>query len=327
MMLRILGLLLTLPVATAIFGGVTTLEGQFPYFVDIRPGDGRLNHCGGALVAPDLVLTHPQCAPLDLEAHIGWYSTSNQGEVLNFFSKDTLPAFVHPLYDKHSFKYGFMLVKLQSPSSQSFLKLNSDPSVPDSNTKLDVMGRGNRQDVGQTNTGQINLGKPQNRLDGATLPYIPTEECENARSLGDFTYSDTIADSLFCAGSDDYGACEDDWGSPIVIKNADPSEHLLVGIFAWTYGCRPTPSVFSRISSGYDWLRWTICQNSANAPAYLNCQSAIDPQIGQRLNPPDPPNPINFRWTFEPDDYYYENCKLETLQYMYILRLDRYVFF
>ena len=77
-----------------------------------------------------------------------------------------------------------------------------------------------------------------------------------------------------------------------------------------TFGCGPTPSVYSRVSDGYDWLRWTICQTSSSPPAYLDCDAAVKPDLAPKQAPPDPPNPIKFKWTFTPDDNYFESGKL-----------------
>lgn len=174
---------------------------------------------------------------MELEARIGWHSRNNLAgvDVINFLDSDTSLAFVHPLYDEHTFAYGFMLVKLSSSSTQSVVKLNNDPAVPAAGTPMTVMGRGNRKDINEDpNAGPIHLGRPENQLDEAPLPYITKQECDKVRTEDGWTYDDTVDESgMLCAGSDDYGACEDDWGAPLVVPNADTSEHLLVGIFGW----------------------------------------------------------------------------------------------
>jgi hypothetical protein len=49
---------------------------------------------------------------------------------------------------------------------------------------------------------------------------------------------------------------------------------LLVGLVSWGRGCAVYPGVYSRISSGYDWIRSEVCYKSANPPSYMGCQAA-----------------------------------------------------
>ena len=230
---------------------------------------------------------------------MGWFNRNDISSVDILDIVEGQEPFVHPLYDPLTFEYGFVLLQLDGSSNKAYPKLNSDPTVPDASTPLNVIGRGNTKSGG--------LGNLQNTLSEASLPFIPKETCELARSDGGWTYEDLIGDSLFCAGSDDFGACEDDWGAPLVVKSSSPFNDVVVGVTSWTFGCGPTPSVFSRVSEGYDWLRFTICQNSNNPPAYLNCASATDPNISAPLNPPKPTNPIDFKFTFTPADFNFEN--------------------
>ena len=241
-----------------------------------------------------------------MKATVGWYNRNNPNvDVLNIVEGQE--AFVHPLYDPFTFEYGFMLLKLDGSSSNAYPVLNSDPSIPAADTPLTVIGRGNTMSGG--------LGNLQNTLHEASVPFISTETCEMARSDGGWTYKDLIGDSLFCAGSDEFGACENDWGSPLLIKDPPPFNDVVVGVTSWTFGCGPTPSVFSRVSDGYDWLRFTICENSIDPPNYLNCAGATSP-TSDNLNPPDPTDPINFKWTCTPDDFNFENGTFTLQKYV-----------
>mmetsp|Transcript_4000 Transcript_4000/g.7995 ORF Transcript_4000/g.7995 Transcript_4000/m.7995 type:complete len:550 (-) Transcript_4000:84-1733(-) len=295
-----------------VFGGEETTEGKYPYYTDLIPD--RDNACGGTLVAPDMILSHPQCLPLLVEATVGWYNRNNPNvDVLNIIEGQE--PFVHPNYDPFTFEYGLMLLQLDGTSGNAIPRLNSDPNVPAADTPLTVIGRGNTESGG--------LGNLQNTLHEAFVPFITTETCEMARSDGGWTYEDLIGDSLFCAGSDDFGSCEDDWGSPMVVKDASPFNDVVVGVTSWTFGCGPTPSVYSRVSEGYDWLRFTICENSVDPPTYLNCASASTPPASDMLNPPNPTNPINFKWTFTPDDFNFENAyTLERVEGLSVRKVD-----
>ena len=143
-------------------------------------------------------------------------------DVLGIASDDSV--FVHPLYNKFTFEYGFLLIKLDGMSSKEIARLNDDPAIPAKDTPLFVAGRGNQKANG--------IGNLKNILTDASLPFIATDECELARSHGGWSYLDVIGDSLFCAGSEDYGACEDDWGGPLV-DTSSASYDVLVGVFSW----------------------------------------------------------------------------------------------
>jgi secreted trypsin-like serine protease len=44
----------------AIIGGSTAVDERFPYFVSLADANGA-HRCGGALIAPDMVLTAASC--------------------------------------------------------------------------------------------------------------------------------------------------------------------------------------------------------------------------------------------------------------------------
>lgn len=111
-----------------------------------------------------------------------------------------LETYQHPSFDAATFDYGFLLVKLASASSKPLPVLNNDPDLPAVNTPMRIMGTGNQMATG--------LGNRQTALDDASVPFIEKDTCEQAKSNGGFTYEGTITDTVLCAGSDTYGACE-----------------------------------------------------------------------------------------------------------------------
>ena len=171
-------------------------------------------------------------SPFKAQVNVGWYNANAQsagdpigvplGNDASSVASDAL--FVHPLYDKDTFEYGFLLVKLAAPSSRAFAKLNSNAAVPSADTPLHVLGRGSSQ------SGDINL---RNRLYEAPVPFVDKDTCEKSKTHGGQTFLGMIQDSLICAGSDDYSPCEFDWGGPLVIQGDIPEDDILVGITAW----------------------------------------------------------------------------------------------
>lgn len=160
-----------------------------------------------------------------LDTRVGWYDRNDEpGVDINLV--DGQEPLVHPLYNPRTFEYGFALLRLDGTSDKAVPMLNSDSAVPDTDTPLDAIGRGTKE--------RDTIGNLQNTLQDASLPYIPADTCEMARSHGGWTYEDLIEDSLLCAGSDDFGACENDWGAPLVVKSdGSPFNDVVVGVFAW----------------------------------------------------------------------------------------------
>ena len=102
--------------------------------------------------------------------------------------------------------------------------------------------------------------------------------CPPSLFLSRAGYQDGITDDMMCA-LDNVGvtsdACQGDSGGPLVKLGSDASgaDDIQVGIVSWGFSCADVnfPGVYSRISSQYDWMRNTICENSMSPPEYLNC--------------------------------------------------------
>jgi Trypsin len=70
----------------------------------------------------------------------------------------------------------------------------------------------------------------------------------------------------------DVDACSGDSGSPLVMEAFSETFDVQVGIVSWGRGCAVYPGVYSRISSGYDWIRGEVCYKSVSPPWYMGCQ-------------------------------------------------------
>ena len=67
--------------------------------------------------------------------------------------------------------------------------------------------------------------------DSVTISY--GGECvTEARS-----YSGVISSDMVCAGSSGKDACQGDSGGPFTVKSSSTSQHDLVGVVSWGYGC------------------------------------------------------------------------------------------
>jgi len=107
-------------------------------------------------------------------------------------------------------------------------------------------------------------GNVASTLQNVTVPAISNQKCNEA----DY-YGGAITESMLCAGYDEgqRDSCQGDSGGPIVkrIYNGDGTftdKH--VGVVSWGYGCAEAkkPGVYARISSGYGWIKSTVCGSS-----------------------------------------------------------------
>ena len=222
---------------------------------------GSHHQCGGAIVAPDLIMTAAHGLSLfdSIRQHKG--STMGRGNELAFTD-----VVVHPNFDVKSFHSDLMVIKLEKPiEGANVIEINPSPSIPLPSQSLVVVGWGvtdAEERRGRTLPGALHF---------ADVPYIPNRRCERTQVNGKQLYQGRIEPSMLCAGGLGRDACRGDSGSPLVITWN--KKEILAGIVSWGKGCAMYPGVYTRISSYYLWARQQICGLSVAPPSYLACTS------------------------------------------------------
>jgi len=250
------------PGTSRIVGGNQAQVGDYPYFVE-------MGVCGGALVAPDVILFAAHCDDLsDRQVNIGAYrkQTTEEGAQGRFCEE----WIQDPLYNEDGYDYDFALCKLDKPvvidDTEVELAINFDDedflTVGDD---LLVMGLGYLEEGGAV---------PE-YLQDVTVPYISNEECN-----GENLYQGFITDNMMCAGIPITGgrdSCQGDSGGPLVKRTIKSDGSILdthVGVVSWGYGCADNwPGVYSRTSKRANWIKDTICNDLQSIAPFCETRS------------------------------------------------------
>mmetsp|Transcript_8789 Transcript_8789/g.21458 ORF Transcript_8789/g.21458 Transcript_8789/m.21458 type:complete len:509 (-) Transcript_8789:127-1653(-) len=255
-----------------IVGGNEVEPGDYPYFVDIYG-------CGGALVAPDIVLTAAHCRDkTGQQVLVGAYKRNEitpEDSAVSRFCDEWIPD---PLYEGNDGEffnnYDYALCKLDQPvdidaASTVNLVLNDDDTVPALNEELTVMG------LGWLNTDR----DIPDYVNVVNVPAVNSTGCLDV--WGDDTFN---PDTMICAGyrpENGIGrgkdSCKGDSGGPLVRRTigADGSvTDVHVGIVSFGIPCAFLPTVYAKTSGRIDWIRDTMCDDLDSIAGF--CYDGLD---------------------------------------------------
>eukprot|EP00534_Pseudo-nitzschia_fraudulenta_P005706 CAMPEP_0201177100 /NCGR_PEP_ID=MMETSP0851-20130426/106599_1 /ASSEMBLY_ACC=CAM_ASM_000631 /TAXON_ID=183588 /ORGANISM="Pseudo-nitzschia fraudulenta, Strain WWA7" /LENGTH=447 /DNA_ID=CAMNT_0047460633 /DNA_START=198 /DNA_END=1541 /DNA_ORIENTATION=- len=217
------------------------------------------------LIASEWVLTAVHCGDISNQQVVvgayGFFSTyaGAKARRCTYFKRD--PNFKYTsgsLEDPYApFQNDVALCKLDLPvyvdDSKVTFKLNDKTNFPSVGSDVVAMGFGTLS-AGGTQPGFIRdvTVKVDSRTDCAAAPH--------------FLFDDkSVTKDIICASVDGGGkdACQGDSGGPLVYKEyiGDKRVDTHVGVTSWGIGCAlpDFPGVYARTSSGYDFIRKTIC--------------------------------------------------------------------
>jgi secreted trypsin-like serine protease len=234
-----------------IINGHDAPRGRYPYFSTLE------HYCGGALIAPDTILTAGHCLPLhtsSVQPHVGRYSFHNDDTSKRY---DIVAMKRHPHWElvaDDNFRHDFSLLFLSEAASEDYVRINRDPNLPANGQTVFAMG------VGWTSA-DYETAKLSQVLKEVNLEYLENAQCElssNAHSLGKddddglIEYTDIIhADHLCTTGGphNKRDACSYDSGSPIIIQGETAKDDILVGLVSGGVGCK-SYAVLAMIAKG-----------------------------------------------------------------------------
>lgn len=214
-----------------VVGGTVAPDRAFPWMVRLSMG------CGGALIAPRVVLTAAHCVH-GTGPDTGITVTAGAADLSSPLARQVHSVYVNqaPGFRDETHGDDWAVIELDR-----FLDL---PVLP--------LTRGPRHDTGTfmiMGWGQTGEESPhqQRRLRYARVPSVPVTSCAAAYRPAGVTLVTT--DSI-CAARRGVDTCQGDSGGPMVTRDGH-GRWLQVGIVSWGIGCARTgyPGVYTRVSA------------------------------------------------------------------------------
>jgi len=278
-----------------IINGVSAPQLRYPYTASLQLN--KQHYCGGALVAPDIVVTAAHCAETSPIITLGRYDLDDPLDS-DYEEMTVTRAIIHPQFDKVVVDNDVALLLLEKQSIHPYIRINNSPNIPIDGEELTVMGWGDIDD-------HPTVKEVSDELREAQVWYLINSKCEESKGIintsngfQEASYKGELTDNMMCA-KDHIGtvsdACQGDSGGALVRTGTHPTgeDDVLLGLVSWGYGCADPnfPGVYSRLSEMFEpWLRPTICRQSNAPPTYLSCNTLSVPIATAPSSAPPPPS-------------------------------------
>ncbi|KAI1292625.1 Coagulation factor X [Halotydeus destructor] len=229
---------------TRIIGGHEAEPAKFPWMAALVQTNGH-QFCAGALINDRYILTAAHCSvvPLnDIRVGLGIHDLKEAPPV----TREVEAMYVHPRYTGKdgNYRYDIALFKLKSPVpfNARIQPVCVTPPSLEGFDNLIASGWGKTEWGGSTVT----------RLREVELTEVPLRDCQ--KSLG----RNRVNEDHLCTQDPGRNVCQGDSGGPLVtLQNGYYYE---AGIVSWGIRCgvdNNYPSVYTRVSKFYDWIRRT----------------------------------------------------------------------
>jgi secreted trypsin-like serine protease len=263
-----------------VIGGNNAPDHRFAYAQITLQRSGDDHQCGGSLIAPDLVLTAAHCSRWFSSIHVDRHDFSDTTDSYQIF--EPIQTVFHPDFNVDTFRYDFAVVQLNgSVQNVEPVHLNDDENVPERGYPMAVIGWG-----AVDYSTKVSPVFPD-VLQRGTVRSVPNTICEETTIGGRSLYQDEIFPEMMCALSPGVDACVGDSGGPLIVAGNSPEGDRQVGLVSWGRGCAVYPGVYSRVSSGFDWIRSQVCRLSINPPSYFECNGAENGQTSTETSIPE----------------------------------------
>ena len=221
-----------------IINGYSAPELRYPYAASLQVN--QQHFCGGALVAPDIVITAAHCAENTPIITLGRYDLDDPDP--DYEEMSIISKIVHPQFDKDIVDNDVALLLLQRQSIHPYIRINNNPNVPIDGEELVVMGWGDIDD-------HPTVKLTSDELRETEVWYLTNSKCEQSKGtiktaagFQEASYNGELTDNMLCA-KDHIGtvsdACQGDSGGALVRTGSHPTgeDDVLIGLVSWGYGC------------------------------------------------------------------------------------------
>lgn len=244
--------------SSKIVNGQTANPGAWPWMVSYGPK--RLHVCGGALIAPEYILTAAHCfhgrAVVDLSAIEIRIGLSNLTGVTHDHVFSIRKVTLHNDFNPNTYKNDIAIIRLdRSIVPSDTIQLICLPRLssfqyPPVNQSVVAIGWGHTVDPWINSSSSIS-----NQLQQTILPVLPIVTNANKTSVCLNQVIDS-PDQQFCAGYADgwSDTCQADSGSPLMFFHEQHWE--VAGIVSYGIGCAQSllPGIYTRVSAYLEWI-------------------------------------------------------------------------
>ncbi|XP_023035635.1 phenoloxidase-activating factor 2 isoform X2 [Drosophila willistoni] len=233
--------------------------GEFPWMVAILREENKLNlyECGGALIAPDIILTAAHCVhnkdANTLIVRAGEWDTQTKDEIIPHEDRYVKAIAYHERFNKGSLYNDIALLLVESPfSSQSNIQPVCLPEIGEvfNYNRCYATGWGKNK-FGKDGEYQVILKK-------IDLPVVGNEICQSNLRETRLGQHFNLHDSFICAGGEKgKDTCKGDGGSPLVCPiKGEKNRFKSAGIVAWGIGCgeENIPGVYTNVAYLRPWI-------------------------------------------------------------------------
>ncbi|EDW88785.1 phenoloxidase-activating factor 2 [Drosophila yakuba] len=233
--------------------------GEFPWMLAILREEGNLNlyECGGALLAPNVVLTAAHCVhnkqPKSIVVRAGEWDTQTQNEIRNHEDRYVKEIIYHEQFSKGTLFNDVAVMLLEGPFTlQDNIQTVCLPNLGDTFDfdRCYATGWGKNK-FGKDGEYQVILKK-------VDMPVVPNQQCQANLRETRLGRHFNLHESFICAGGEkDKDTCKGDGGSPLVCPIAGQSNRFMsAGIVAWGIGCgeENIPGVYANVAKLRPWI-------------------------------------------------------------------------